>query len=93
MSSLTLGKNGKGSYILCNRSEVWCEIEKFASRMYNSCQKFEESGCFDCKVYFFVSWQLEESESDLQYHYFNICLWRIYTETNEFEFELEKVSL
>ena len=66
MFSLTFGKNEKGSYILCNRSEVGCEIGKFASRMYNSCQNCEKKGCFICKAYFFVLSQLEESESDLQ---------------------------
>ena len=91
MSSLTFGKNEKGSYILCNRNEIGCEIGKFASRMYNSCQKCEKKGCFICKAYFFVLSQLEESESDLQYQYSNDCLSRISTETNEFKFELEKV--
>ena len=91
MSSLTFGKNEKGSYILCNRSEVGCEIGKFTSIMYNSCQKCDKKGCFICKAYFFVLSQLEESESDLQYQYSNDYLWRISTEANESKFDLEKV--
>ena len=52
MSSLTFGKNEKGSYILCNRSEVWCEIGKFASGIYSSCQNYEKSGSFKGEVWF-----------------------------------------
>ena len=91
MPSLIFSKNEKGSYILCNRSEVWFEIGKSASRMYNFCQKCEKSGCFNCKAYFFVLSQLEDSESTLQYQYSNDCFWRIYTETKEFKFDLEKI--
>ena len=65
-----------------------CEIETFASRLSNSCQKCQKSGCFNCNAYFFLLSQLEES--DLQYQYSNDCLWQIYTETNKFKFELEK---
>ena len=52
MSSLTFGKNEKGSYILCNRSEFGCEIGKFASRMYNSCQKCEKKAVLFAKPTF-----------------------------------------
>ena len=87
MASVTFGVNKKGHYQLCNNEQVLHEIGVFLGKMWNSCRS-----CGNCKICTDYSFVFEElgrvgfgkREVD--------SLWRIYRDTNQHYFEMEKID-
>ena len=87
MASVTFGVNRKGVYQLCDNKEVLHEIGVFLGKMWNSCRS-----CENCKICTDCSFVVEElgrvgfgkREDD--------NFWRIYRDTNQHSFEMEKVE-
>ena len=87
MASVTFGVNKKGVYQLCDNKDVLHEISVFPGKMWNGCRS-----CGNCKVWTDYSFAAEElgrvgfgkREED--------NLWRIYRDTNQHSFEMEKIE-
>ena len=87
MASVTFGVDKKGVYQLCDNKKVLHKIDAFFGKMWNGCRC-----CGNCKICTEYSFVVEElgrvgfgkREED--------NLWRIYRDTNQHSFEMEKIE-
>ena len=87
MPAITLGVNEEGIHRICNNNEILYELGALLGKMLNGCVGCEN--CKNCYEFLFVLEELHrvcfaEREKD--------NLWRIYKDTNEHSFEVEKIE-
>ena len=87
MPALTFGVNEKGIHRIYNNNKILHELGALLEKMFNGCAGFEK--CKNCHEFLFVFEELRrvrfaEREKDDS--------WRIYKDTNEHSFEVEKIE-
>ena len=87
MSVVTFGVNDKGVHHFCNNNEVLYELFVLIRRMWDNC-----SACENCKICSHFSFVVDELSMVRFADREKDDLWRIYKETNEDSFEVEKTE-
>ena len=87
MASNTYNINKKGQYQICNNKEVFHEIGVLLGKMWNGCHRCRN--CKNCTNYNFL---IEDLDIAGFVKIGEKILWRVYRDTNQYDFEIEKID-